>query len=84
MEVVPLAEVPFPPSGDPAGLLAAGVARGGDDGNAAARKKLLRKALLRWHPDKWAGVMGRVREGELEAFAERLREITQRLVEQKD
>ena len=81
MEVVRLSDVPFPPSKDPAGLAEAGLVRGGD---ASQRKKLLRKALLRWHPDKWAKVTGKVREAELAPLGERLREITQALVEQKD
>ena len=81
MEVVRLSDVPFPPSSDPAGLAEAGLASGGD---ASQRKKLLRKALLRWHPDKWAKVTGKVREAELAPLGERLRALTQALVEQKD
>ena len=47
-----LEDVPFPPPGDPAGLVQAGLLRGGDP---AQRKKKLHKALLRWHPDKNQG-----------------------------
>ena len=76
--VVQLADVPFPPASDPAGLVAAGVSRAG--GDPAKRKKLLHKALLRWHPDKWARVLSKVGAADAGALHERLQEITQALV----
>ena len=80
--VVRLAEVPFPPANDPAGLAEAGVDRG--TGAAATRKKLLHKALLRWHPDKWARVLSKASEADASGLHERLREITQALLAQKE
>ena len=76
-----LAEIPFPPLKDPAGLVAGGLLRGGD---AAKRKALLRTALLRWHPDKWMAVIGKVRKEDHAELGRRLGTITQTLVEQKD
>ena len=80
-EVVKLAEVPFPPRRDPAGLVEAGLLKGGD---ASKRKALLRTALLRWHPDKWAAFTSKIRADEHAELARRLSTITQALVEQKD
>ena len=45
---------------------------------------LASEALLRWHPDKWAGAIAKVAAEELAPFGERLREITQKVVELKD
>ena len=73
-------EVPFPPLKDPAGLVEAGLLRGGD---ATRRKALLRTALLRWHPDKWMIVTGKIDVREHGELARRLSTITQALVEQK-
>ena len=73
-----LRDVPFPPARDPAGLAAAGVV---DD---SARKRLVRKALLRFHPDKWASVLGKVQPEEMAALHDRLRAITQSLIELKE
>jgi hypothetical protein len=78
---VRLKDVPFPPSSDPAGLCEKGLLRGGDAGE---RKKLLRKALLRWHPDKWMVVIGKLPDAEKSALGERLSTITQEIVRQKD
>jgi hypothetical protein len=80
-EVVKLAEVPFPPRLDPAGLVESGLLRGGDE---SKRKKLLRSALLRWHPDKWMALTGKICAEERAELARRLSTITQELVEQKD
>ena len=80
MSGVKLEDIPFPPSADPAGLVEAGVGRS----DAARKKKLLHKALLRWHPDKWQKVSSKVSEAQLGALGEKLREITQALVEQRD
>ena len=80
-DVIRLADVPFPPRRDPAGLVEAGLLRGGDE---AQRKGLLRKALLRWHPDKWGKVIGKIATSEHAELGRRLATITQALVEQKD
>ena len=81
VEVIKLSEVPFPPFKDPAGLVEAGLLRGGD---LAKRKKLLRTALLRWHPDKWMAVTNKIEAKEHGELGRRLATITQALVEQKD
>ena len=52
-------------------------------GATAEQKKLLRKALLRWHPDKWAVVLPRVKEAERALMAEQLSTVTQAIVQQK-
>ena len=80
--VIHLKDVPFPPPRDPAGLVEKGLLRG--DGNDAERKKMLRKALLRWHPDKWVHLGHKLADEEKGALGERLSTITQALVEQKD
>ena len=85
LESVRLADIPFPPRADPAGLVeAAAYTRGTAEEAAAARKRLLRRALLRWHPDKWAAVVGKVRAEDKAALAERLGAITQALLKAKD
>ena len=73
---------PFPPPRDPAGLVEKGLLLGGGDG--AERKKMLRKALLRWHPDKWVHLGHKLADEEKGALGERLSTITQALVEQRD
>lgn len=80
-QVLRLAEVPFPPRKDPAGLVEAGLLRGGD---AMRRKTMLRTALLRWHPDKWMAMTSKIDTKEHGELGERLSTITQVLVEQKD
>ena len=81
-EVLHLAEVPFPPKKDPAGLVEAGLLRGASD--ESRRKKMVRSALLRWHPDKWMAMTSKVPAEEHGELAKRLGIITQALVEQKD
>jgi hypothetical protein len=85
---VRLADIPFPPSRDPAGLVEAGVLDGGASGasgeGCTRRKKLLRKALLRWHPDKWSALAAKVCTEEHAELGRRLSELTQTLVEQKN
>ena len=49
----------------------------------AERKRLLRKALLRWHPDKWATVLPRVAAADRSVIADRLSVVTQAIVQQK-
>ena len=84
-ETLSLETIPFPPAHDPAGLSEAGLLRGvSGEGGEQNRKKLLRKALLRWHPDKWMSNASKIRAEELSELTERLSAITQALVEQKD
>ena len=77
LEAVSLSDVPFPPSSDPAGFGTVGAA-------ATERKRLLRKALLRWHPDKWASVLPHIREADRSAMADQLSTVTQAIVRQKN
>ena len=88
VETIRLADVPFPPVGDPAGLKAAGLpVRGGSERNdeeRAKRRKMLHKGLLRWHPDKWAAVIGKVKKEEHGVLGECLSALTQEIVEMKD
>ena len=51
---------------------------------ASSRQALLRTALLRWHPDKWAAHVSKIRVEEHSELAKRLGTITQTLVEQKE
>jgi len=69
--------VPFPPGSDPAGFSTVAAAA------MAERKKLLRKALLRWHPDKWASVLPHIKEADRSAMADQLSTVTQAIVRQK-
>jgi hypothetical protein len=52
----------------------------------ALASRLVRRILaVRWHPDKWAKVTQKMaRHAELGPLGERLRDITQMLVSQKD
>ena len=77
LEAVGLGDVPFPPSHDPAGFSTLGAHA------TSERKKLLRKALLRWHPDKWATVLPRVIAADRSVVADRLSVVTQAIVQQK-
>ena len=75
MQTLRLAEVPFPPRRDPAGL---------SGGDTSQHKALLRKALLRWHPDKWMALAEKIPKEEHGELGRRLSTITQALVEQKN
>ena len=84
LAAVRLADIPFPPRNDIAGIAEAGLRGVSSDAAAAARKKLLRKALLRFHPDKWAAVLGKVRAEDRAALGDELSTITQALLKEKD
>ena len=89
LAAVRLADIPFPPANDPAGIGESGLVRGKGTSDAgsngkSSRKVLLRKALLRWHPDKWAGVMSKVRPEDKGRLGEELAAITQALLAEKD
>lgn len=47
------------------------------------RKRKLRTALVRWHPDKWSGLLGRVADSDRPQVMERVKEVTQRILEEK-
>jgi len=49
----------------------------------ADAKKKLRTALLRWHPDKWAPILERVVEADRSEVLARVKQVTQRLLEEK-
>lgn len=49
----------------------------------ADRKKKLRGALLRWHPDKWAPLFARVKDEDKQKVTEQIKEVTRRILEEK-
>lgn len=74
MASVSVADVPWPPTHDVLGA----------PPGSAGRKKALHKALLRWHPDKWAAVLAKVsQQEERQAMAELLQETTQLILREK-
>jgi len=74
MATVGVADVPWPPTHDVLGA----------SPGSAGRKKALHKALLRWHPDKWAAVLAKVsKPEERRAMAELLQETTQLILCEK-
>ena len=84
MGTLGVADVPFPPSSDPAGVVQATRGLSSKEEVRAATKKALRRALLRWHPDKWQAVLQKVHPEEQVAIGELLAAITQAIVQQKD
>lgn len=70
------ADIPWPTS-----LSAVSGAAGTDE--AGARKSKLRAALLRWHPDKWAPLLSRIRETDQASVTEKVKEVTRRILEEK-
>jgi len=52
--------------------------------SAAERKKKLRSALLRWHPDKWAPILDLVREGDKGRVMESVKTMTLRILAERD
>lgn len=51
--------------------------------SVAEKKRKLRAALVRWHPDKWSPVMAKVCEGDRQQVMDQVKEITQRLLDEK-
>jgi len=51
---------------------------------ASERKKKLRSALLRWHPDKWGPLLERVVEADKPRVMEQVKEITRRILTEKE
>ena len=69
--------LPWPPDDCPV----SGVRRTDSD---AARKQRLKKAMLRWHPDKFLATNGtRIRPDELPAVTERLGAVLQRVQQER-
>jgi preprotein translocase subunit Sec63 len=51
--------------------------------SAAAKKKKLRVALMRWHPDKFTKIVNRVQEGDRGEVLEAVKAVTRRILEEK-
>lgn len=68
-----VSDVPWPPTGSVCGFVP-------EDG-PKERKQKLRKALLRWHPDKWHGALEK--SPEKAELAERLQGITQQILSER-
>lgn len=47
------------------------------------RKQKLRTAVLRWHPDKWAPVLGHIRAAEQKEVLDRVAAVTRRILEER-
>lgn len=70
------ADIPWPTS-----LPSVSGSASGDD--PGEKKKKLRSALVRWHPDKWAPIMEQVVESERGQVMEQVKQVTQRILEEK-
>lgn len=55
-----------------------------DSDSAAEKKKKLRAALMRWHPDKWGRIIDSVSKDEQSLVMERVKEVTQRILDEKN
>lgn len=75
-DTIRLADIPWPPEG----CSITGVLQGDP---ASLAKRRLASALRRWHPDKWRRILDRVPEEEHEKVTERVKNIAQRLLEEK-
>lgn len=51
--------------------------------NVTDRKKKLRGALMRWHPDKWSHILERIKDTEKASVLQHVKEVTQRILEEK-
>lgn len=47
------------------------------------RKRKLRAALLRWHPDKWAPILERIAEAEQPNVLAKVEEVTRRIIDER-
>jgi hypothetical protein len=47
------------------------------------RKKKLRAALVRWHPDKWSKLLDAIHECDRAKVVEKVKEVTRRIIEEK-
>lgn len=70
-------DIPWPCS--PLGACGLGLRAG-----PAERKRKLRAALLRWHPDKWSPVLDRVWEEDRARVTERIKEVTCQILKEKE
>lgn len=52
--------------------------------SAPERKKKLRAALLRWHPDKWAPLLGRVKDADKQQVITQVKEVTRKILAEKE
>jgi hypothetical protein len=69
------ADIPWPPAASVSGCTASM--------GEAERKKRLRSALLRWHPDKFGRILGRVRAADRAAVLEAVGAVTKRILHEK-
>lgn len=51
--------------------------------DAAERKRKLRTALVRWHPDKWGVIFGLIHEDDKQIVMEKVKDVTRRIIEEK-
>lgn len=72
-----LGDIPWP-------LSLPSVSGAGPSEEPAARKKKLRNALLRWHPDKCERWMARVKEADRKKVTERVKEVTRLILKEKE
>jgi hypothetical protein len=49
----------------------------------AERKRKLRAALVRWHPDKWSKILECIHENDRAKVVEKIKEVTRRIIEEK-
>lgn len=47
------------------------------------RKRKLKAALVRWHPDKWGKLMDLIHESDRTKVVEKVKEVTRRIIEEK-
>merc|ERR1712232_798260 len=76
-QVLGCADIPWP-------LDLPTVSGAADHDSGPERKRKLRTALLRWHPDKWAPLLGRIRDVDKAEVTERVKEVTRRILAEKE
>mmetsp|Transcript_47992 Transcript_47992/g.133884 ORF Transcript_47992/g.133884 Transcript_47992/m.133884 type:complete len:326 (-) Transcript_47992:269-1246(-) len=47
------------------------------------RKRKLREAVLRWHPDKWMPILAHIREADRQEVMERVKAVTRRILDER-
>jgi len=75
--IVSAADIPWPP----AGMTVSGIAH---CDNGQQRKAKLKKALLRWHPDKWHTVVQKIPASQQSQVLERVKAVAQLVLEEKN
>jgi hypothetical protein len=68
-------DIPWPPT--------AGTISGVSSSSGSGAKKLLRAALIRWHPDKFAKILKRVHEADRARTLEAVKAITRSILDEK-